>query len=241
MISPSNKANGLKMLHNCDARTGYPLCSAIVFLAQILSEPFGETDMKRMILLLFLVPGIGHAQWNADEINYNWLRVGYLMSEFDAPGDNIDASGFAVDGSVAIRRHMHMFASYESVEFDDFPDVTMQERAVGIGAHFNLGDRISFFGQVGYLDVAVNETGFDADDDGAILSAGVRALLLPGWELRGGINHVELDAGGGETGVAAGSDLWLTDQFALSADVNIRDDDASIFLGGRIYFGTGAR
>lgn len=197
--------------------------------------------MKRIFLLLLLVPCIGQAQWNAEEINYNWLRVSYFMSEFDAPEDNFDASGPAVEGSVAIRRHMHMFAAYGSIEFDDFPDVTRQERIIGIGAHFDLADRISIFGQIGYFDVAVNENGFDADDDGAIASVGVRTILLPGWELRGGLNHVQLDFAGGETGVSIGSDLWLTDQFALSADVNVYDDVASLLLGGRIYFGTGAR
>lgn len=193
--------------------------------------------MKRILLLLLLSPVIGQAQSEIDDLSYSWLRVGYILGEFDAPGDNVDVSGLSIDGSVEVRDHLLLFASYDSQDLDDFPGVAMQQRTFGIGAHFDLGDRISLFGQLGYYDIGVNDNVVSADDDGARAIAGVRFMPWSGFEIRGGVDHLELDISGGDTGGFVGADLWLTDQFALTADVTSRDDLISVLFGGRIYFG----
>lgn len=193
--------------------------------------------MKRILLLLLLAPAIGQAQSSIDDLSYSWLRVGYILGELDVPGDNVDLGGLSVDGSVEVRDHLLLFASYDSQELDDFPNVTMQQRTVGIGVHFDLGNRLSLFGQLGYYDIGVNDNVVSADDDGARAIAGVRLMPWSGFEIRGGVDHLELDTSGGDTGVFVGGDLWLTDQFALTADVTSRDDSISALFGGRIYFG----
>jgi hypothetical protein len=193
--------------------------------------------MKRMFLLLILVaPSIGWAQMSADEISYSWIRVGWLMADFDAPGDDLDASGVSIDGSVEIRRNMHMFAAYDSLELDDF-DVASQQRTFGIGAHFDIAKRISVFGQLGYVDIGADAGFASGDDDGARAIVGIRAMPWSGFELRGGVDHVELDVAGGDTGGFVGADLYLTDQAALTAEFTLRDDSQSLFFGGRIFFG----
>jgi len=193
--------------------------------------------MKRILLLLFLVPSIGQAQWKADEVNYTWVRAGYMVSEMETTGPTLDSSGFGIDGSVEVRDHMLLFASYDSLELDDFPGVKTQTRTIGLGAHVGLGERISLFGQIGYVDIGTSDAATTADDEGARAIAGIRLIPLAGFELRGGVDHLELDGAGGDTGVFVGSDLWLTDQFALSADAVVRDDTVSLLFAGRIYFG----
>ena len=193
--------------------------------------------MKRILLVLFLFPSAALAQVDSTDIRYSWFQLGHVMSTVDAPGEDLDLSGWNFSAAFAVREHVHLFADYESFEVDDFEQATGNETTLGIGAHFDLMERLSIFGRVGYYDVSADDGLVSAEDDGIRAIAGARFMPLPGYELRGGVDYIDLDASGDDTAGFAAADIWLSDGFALTGEVLFYDDGESYMVGGRFYFG----
>lgn len=192
--------------------------------------------MKRILMALVLVPSVGLAQSDG-ELRYTWIQLAHTMSVVEVPGDDLDLSGWDFDVSFAVRDVLHLFAEYETWELDDFDQVNGNEKTFGIGAHFTVAERFSLFGRVGYIDVTA-EDGFDNfSDDGIRAIGGARIMPIPGVELRGGVDYVDLDLSGDDTATFAGAEIWLADGIALNADVELYEDGETYRVGGRIYFG----
>ena len=190
--------------------------------------------MKRMLVVLLLAPSAAFAQADTTDIRYSWFQLGHVMSTSD---DDLDSSGWNFNAAFAVRDHVHLFADYESAELDDFPQVTGKETTLGIGAHFDLVERFSLFGRVGWYDVRVDDGVATADDDGIRAIAGVRFIPLPGYELRGGVDYIDLDLSGDDTAGFAAADIFLADGFALTGEVLFYDNGESYTVGARLYFG----
>lgn len=193
--------------------------------------------MKRILLVLFLFPSAALAQADGTDIRHSWFQLGHVMTTAEVPGDDLDLSGWNFSASFAVRDHVHLFADYESFEVDDFEQVTGSETTLGIGAHFDLVERFSLFGRVGYYDVSADDGVVTAEDDGIRAIAGVRFVPLPGYELRGGVDYIDLDVSGDDTAGFAAADIWLADGFALTGEVLFYDEGESYMVGGRFYFG----
>jgi hypothetical protein len=192
--------------------------------------------MKRIFWSLLLLPSIAFAQ-NDTEIRYTWVGVAFGDAEFDVPGENLDAGGWNVDVSFAVRDHIHLFGSYQTFELDDFADANVSEKTFGIGTHFEVLPNLSLFGRLGAIDVSADDGTASADDDGYRAIAGVRYMPWGGFEFRAGVDYVDLDVSGNDTGGFVGGDIWLTDSFSLTGDVQFRDDATAFLFGARIYFG----
>jgi hypothetical protein len=190
-------------------------------------------------MLIFLLPSIGFTQTDDDTINYSFFSAGVLISELDVPGGELDASGYGAILSFEVRDHFHLFGMYESLELDDFSNVTASDRVVGLGTHFDLGEKLSLFGRLGYINVRADDGFVDFEDDGAVAMAGVRLAPGGGFGLRAGVTHVQFDESGDETDFTAGADLFLTESVALSVDGTYEEDAISLLIGGRLYFGAG--
>lgn len=192
--------------------------------------------MKRFIWAVLFLPAAGLAQDDQD-IRYSWFGVGHVSAEIDAPGANLDASGWNFDASFAVREHIHLFGSYQGRELDDFEDFETSEKTFGIGVHFDIIDKLSLFGRVGFVDFSADDGVTSIEDDGGRVIAGVRFMPWGGFEFRGGVDYLDLDASGDDTGGFIGADIWLADGISLTGDYQFHDDDQSIVFGGRLYFG----
>lgn len=192
--------------------------------------------MKQILTLLLLVPTIGMAQYN-EEINYTFFGAGFSQAELDVPAGEVDAGGYGVELSFEVRDHIHLFGAYDSLELDDLDEVSTAQKTFGIGTHFNLYDRLSLYGRLGYVDIGADSAFAAAEDDGALLAAGVRFMAASGFEVRGGVSHVRLDETGNDTAFNAGAELFLTEAVSLNFDATFDDDSRSVLIGGRLYFG----
>lgn len=192
--------------------------------------------MKRFIWAVLFLPAAGMAQDDQD-IRYSWFGAAHVSAEIDAPGGDLDASGWNFDASFAVRKHIHLFGSYQGLELDDFEDADTSEKTFGIGAHFDVIDRLSFFGRLGFIDVTADNGLDTAEDDGLRAMAGVRFMPWGGFEFRGGVDYIDLDDSGDDTGGFIGADIWLTDGISLTGDFQFHEDNYSILFGGRLYFG----
>lgn len=192
--------------------------------------------MKRLLMALLLIPSAALAQADG-EIRYTWLQIGHTMSVIEVPGDDLDASGWDFNASFAVRPFIHLFAEFETLELDDFPDITEDHRTFGIGVHFDVAERFGLFGRVGHIDVTADNGLTDVRDDGIRATGGARIMPLAGIELRGGVDYVDLDASGDETATFAGADIWLAEGIALTGEVEFYDGGETYLVGGRFYFG----
>lgn len=193
--------------------------------------------MKRILLVLFLAPSTALAQADSTDIRYSWLQLGHVMTTTEVAGEDLDFSGWNFQAAFAVRDHIHLFADTESTEFDDLEQVTGRETTLGIGLNFDLLERLSLFGRAGYYDVRADDGVNSVEDDGIRAIAGVRFVPLPGYELRGGVDYVDLDLSGDDTGAFAAADIFLAEGFALTGEVLFYEDTESYTVGARFYFG----
>lgn len=191
--------------------------------------------MKRILMVLLLAPSAALAQMDSTDIRYSWLQLSHVKTMADT--DALDASGWNFNVSFAVRDHIHLFADYESAELDDFSDVTGKEKTFGIGTHFDVLERLSLFGRAGFYDVSADDGTTSADDDGLRVIAGARFMPLPGYEVRGGVDYVDLDDAGDDTRAFVAGDIFLADGFALTGEVLFHEDGEAYTLGVRFYFG----
>ena len=74
----------------------------------------------------------------------------------------------------------------------------------------------------------------DADDTGFAFSAGARGLLAPKFEIRGSVNHINVD--GSDTYLQIAGDYYFTSQFSAGVSLDVAGDTDSFSIGGRWYF-----
>ncbi len=198
--------------------------------------------MKRLIMLAVLLPMSAMAQPVVDEVDYHYLELGYVFTERDVPGGDVDGRGPGrFEYSFPIRNRLHLFAGAEAITYKDVAPETngkSRSKTMGLGTHFNLTDRLSVYGRFAYTDLSLNLGAGTESDDGALVSAGVRYMPAAGYEIRGGATYRRLDDAGGDTRVFFGGDIFLTDIVAITLDLNLGDDENALFVGGRFYFGT---
>lgn len=172
-----------------------------------------------------------------DEISYDYLELSYASTEADIGPGNIDGSALALEGSVEIRKHIHLAASLFRGEADDLPNTDELTKTFGIGAHFRPGDRWSPWGQIGFIDVDVDVENVNASDDGFYASGGVRYVPARGYEIRAGAMYYDLDDGGDDTIVTVAGDIALTEVVALTLSYSEGDNSEALAVGLRFYFG----
>ncbi len=80
----------------------------------------------------------------------------------------------------------------------------------------------------------VEVSGFDSDDTGFALSAGTRGLLAPQFEIRGFVNHINLDDS--DTFLEIAGDYYFTEQFAAGISLEFAGDNDAFTIGARWYF-----
>jgi hypothetical protein len=93
------------------------------------------------------------------------------------------------------------------------------------------------YGRFGFMDQDLDFGTGNFEDDGILVTAGVRYMPVPGWEIRGGVDYVDLDLAGSDTAASIASDLFVTDVVALTLKLQSSDDADTIALGARFYFG----
>ena len=183
----------------------------------------------------------------ASELNYTYVEVGYLDTEVDDSGIDIDIDGFGISGSVAIGDTFFVTAAYVDQDGDgsdrflsDF-DAEGEQFSVGLGAHWALSDSIDIVGTVSYIDVEaeIDVPGFgsvSADDDGFGLGIGLRGKAGDAIELEGGLQYVDLDDSGDDTAIFLEGRYYFSDNFAAGVGVSFSDDETSWEIGARYEF-----
>lgn len=184
--------------------------------------------------MLLLLPLVCAAQ--PDQVDYLYLDVAYSKAETDVPGGDVEANGLAFEVSVPIRDHIHLVGGYGASELEDNANADGVEKYFGVGTDWSWR-RFSVYGQAGFIDVESDLGAGTVEDDGLFLAGGIRYMVTPGWEVRGGAEYLDLDLNDTDTSVFIATDLFLTDVVSLTVRVSGNDDTTAVSIGGRFYFG----
>jgi hypothetical protein len=179
-------------------------------------------------LVLAAMPFLAHAEG----MSYSYVDLGYVETNIDGLGPNLD--GFGLRGSVGIAENFFVFAEYldQSVS-----GVDLEQYSVGLGGHYGLSDTLDLVGRVGYANAEVSASGFGSfDEDGYLLSAGLRSQLGTNVELEGGLIYTDSGSGSSDTALAVGGRYHFNKNFAAGLEYQVSDDVSSFLIGVRGSF-----
>jgi hypothetical protein len=185
--------------------------------------------LRSLFLGLFVVSATAAA-----DINYNFIQGSYGQIEVDDV--DADGDGFGIEGSVALTDRFHLFGGYTTADMDFGVDLSQLE--AGVGFNSPISETVDLIASLAYVSAEVDPPGpGSVDDSGYAVGLGLRAMMTPQLELNGGIEFVDLDDSGDDTGFGAGFLYSFTDQFAAGLSGDWSDDFSSYQLNARMLFG----
>lgn len=179
----------------------------------------------------------GMASAHAAELNYSYAEAGYGMVDLDTI--NEEGDGYFVGGSFGVGNFLG-FAEFATAEFDESgAQATIDEIQVGFGAHFPMSDTVDFVGKLGYVEQSVEVDtplgSASADENGFMLSAGVRALAVEKLDLSAAIEYVDV-GDEDDTGIALRGVYDFTTMFSMGARADFSDDSNMYGVFARLRF-----
>ena len=193
--------------------------------------------MKKSLLALTLIAALPFAASAADGVSYNYVEGGYISTETDS---DIDADGWAINGSGAIAPNFHVFGGYAGQKTDDFKGgggncdgVDIDQMRLGIGYNHEISPRADLLTRVAYER---SEDEFDDSLDGYSVEAGVRGALtqnLEGYALAGYEDGSDYD---GDFYGRVGAQVKFNPMWGISGEVKFVDGASQYFIGPRITF-----
>ena len=171
----------------------------------------------------------------AEGVAYDYVRLNYVNTELDLGPVDVDGDGLELDGSVSfLQKRAFAFGSYSDVEFDG--DVDASRLDVGGGYRHAVRPRMDLVGRFGYTRSDVSAGGADVDDDGLLVSGGVRSRMAEKFEGRASLNYRMMDESDNQTEFEFGGDFYVTNNISLGAELCLGDDVTTWTLGGRYAF-----
>ena len=163
------------------------------------------------------------------DVNYNFVELDYIMAD----DDDADADAIRLKGSLEFGGGVYGLLEYGTQDND------IDTISLGVGYGYTVADGTDIYGALSVEhiepDVIDGETGFG-------VRAGVRSLIIPELELRGGIRHVDNDffMDDDPTLLELGVQYLPIPQVGIVAeywaDVGSDDGHDSILVGARYNF-----
>lgn len=168
----------------------------------------------------------------AESPDWNFVQGAYQNADIDVAGFDVDGDGLGISGSFEIAELVHLFAGYQTFDFDF--GVDLDQLAVGVGWHPGMTDTTDLVFEVAYLSAEASAAGFSDDEDGYGVTLGLRSMVQDNLELAGGINYV--DVGDDDTSIDLQGWYTFTNALAVGAGVEFGDDATILGIGLRWYF-----
>lgn len=169
----------------------------------------------------------------AADVSYDYLRLSYVDTELEVGPVDLDGDGLQLGGSVSVFNNAFAFGTFSDLDLDFGVDASRLE--IGGGYHHRLTPKLDLVGRLGYVSVDLDSAGGGADDDGILLSGGVRSRLTDVIEGRASLNHRSMDEGDNDTELELGGDYYITGQFNVGLGLSF-GDATTWLLSGRYSF-----
>lgn len=169
----------------------------------------------------------------ADGLSYKFVEADYLILD----GDGGSANGFGIDGSFLVAPQFFLTGSYARLKDSGVEFSTLSG---GAGFRHALSPTVDFTADANLLFAEVDAgAAGSGDDTGYSIGAALRAMLMPQFELNGGVAYTDI-ADDGELRFKLGGVFSFTPQLALVGGIAVGDDfgdDGRLFnIGGRFMF-----
>jgi hypothetical protein len=187
--------------------------------------------MKKALFLLavFALPVTALAQ-SGQSTKFGDLSYSYAELRF-VDADN-DGDGFQLAGSFELEGDWILVGSLLTLDYGSSIDATLFE--IGAGYVWDYTENWDLFTTLRLAHAEVDTPAGDADDTGFAISAGTRGFLAPKFEIRGSVNHLNLDDS--DTYLQFAGDYYFTDQLSAGISLDFAGDNELFSIGARWYF-----
>ena len=160
------------------------------------------------------------------ELSYTYAELRFV--DVDISGGD----GFQLAGSYELDGPWILVGALTALDFNNNVDSSLLE--IGGGYVWNYSDDFDLVSTLRLVRAEVDTPGGDADDSGFAFSAGARGLLAPQFEIRGSVNHINLD--NSDTYLQLAGDYYFSDQLSAGVSLDFAGDTDSFSLGARWFF-----
>jgi len=158
-------------------------------------------------------------------LNYDFVELRFV--DVDGGGD-----GFRLNGSYRATGNWLLVGGVTLLDFGSNVDTTTLE--LGGGYVWPYRDGWDLVANARIVRIDVDTPAGSADDTGLGLTGGVRGMLAPNFELRGFVNHINLD--NSDTYLELAGDYYFTQRFVAGLSLEFAGDSDSWTVGARWYF-----
>lgn len=160
----------------------------------------------------------------AESPSFDLVELGYV--------DNEGFTGYSLDGSIELSENFYITATYTDVSDDEASvvDLNFSSLEAGVGVKYNFSSNSVVYSELKYLDAEAEVGSFRDNEDGAILSLGVRSMVANTTELFGEVSHNNLIAT--STSVVLGARQYFTDNLGVFAKIGRDDFDSEMYSVG---------
>ena len=186
--------------------------------------------MKMLFLFAgLLVQGIAFAQSAGQQqadLSYTYAELRFV--DVDANGGD----GIRFTGSYELENNWMIVGGLTALDFNNNVDSTVLEFGGGYVWHYSKD--FDLLGTLRFVRVEVDTPGGSADDNGFAFSAGARGLLAPQFEIRGSVNHINVN--GNDTYLELAGDYYFTEEFSAGVSLEFAGDTDAFTIGARWFF-----
>lgn len=186
--------------------------------------------MKKLLLLaIVLGHDVAMAQSNVAGpgiVSYSYAELRFV--DVDRNGGD----GIRIRGSWEADPNWLLVGGITAIDYNNNVDSTQLE--IGGGYVWHYTDQFDLVTTVSLVRSEVDTPGGDFDDSGFAISAGARGLLAPQFEIRGFVNHVNLDDS--DTFLELAGDYYFTDRLAAGISLEFAGDNDAFTIGARWFF-----
>lgn len=161
-----------------------------------------------------------------NDLSYSFAELRYVDTETNG-GD-----GFRFAGSYELDGPWILVGALTALDFNNNVDSTLLE--IGGGYVWNYSNKFDLVSTLRLVRAEVDTPGGNADDTGFAFSAGARGFLAPRFEVRGSVNHFNLD--NSDTYLTLAGDYYFTRQVAAGVSLDFAGDTDNFSLGARWFF-----
>ncbi len=186
--------------------------------------------MKMLFVLAgLLAHGIAIAQTAEEqEVDLSYTYAELRFVDVDARGGD----GIRFNLSYELENNWMIVGGLTALDFNNNVDSTVVE--VGGGYVWHYSNDFDLVSTLRFVRADIDTPGGGSDDNGFAFSAGARGLLAPQFEIRGSVNHVNLDDS--DTYLELAGDYYFTEQFSAGISLEFAGDVDAFTIGARWFF-----
>jgi hypothetical protein len=189
-----------------------------------------ENPMKMLLLLTgLLVQGIALAQTVEEQqvsLSYTYAELRFVSV------DTRSGDGIRFNGSFKLENNWMIVGGLTALDFNNNVDSTVVELGGGYIWHYSKD--FDLLSTLRFVRADIDTPGGSSDDNGFAFSAGARGLLAPQFEIRGSVNHINVDDS--DTYLELAGDYYFTERFSAGASLEFAGDVDTFTIGARWFF-----